>query len=70
MNRLRQLEQEALAQGREWTRRRLEQQLQDHSDALPAVCPQTGEGLKDVRWRDLQLSTISGGSMGSDRNGR
>jgi hypothetical protein len=60
MNRLRQLEQEALAQGREWTRRRLEQQLQDDSDALPAVCPQTGEGLKDVRWRDLHLSTISG----------
>lgn len=60
MNRLRQLEQEALAEGREWTRRRLEKQLQDHSDALPAVCPKTGEGLKDVRWRDLQLRTISG----------
>lgn len=60
MNRLRQMEQEALAQGREWTRRRLEQQLQDDSDALPAVCPQSGEGLKDVRWRDLHLSTISG----------
>jgi hypothetical protein len=60
VNRLRQLEQEALAEGREWTRRRLEKQLQDHSDALPAVCPRTGEGLKDVRWRDLQLMTISG----------
>ena len=60
MNRLRQLEQEALAQGREWTRRRLEQQLQADSDALPAVCPKSGEGLKDVRWRELQLITISG----------
>ena len=60
MNRLRQLEQEALAEGREWTRRRLEKQLQDHSDALPAVCPKTGAGLKEVRWRDLQLMTISG----------
>lgn len=60
MNRLRQLEQEALAEGREWTRRRLEKQLQDHSDALPAVCPKTGEGLKDVRWRELQLITVSG----------
>jgi len=60
VNRLRQLEQEALAEGREWTRRRLEKQLQDHSDALPAVCPKTGEGLKDVRWRELQLITVSG----------
>jgi hypothetical protein len=38
----------------------LEKQLQDHSDALPAVCPKTGEGLKDVRWRELQLITVSG----------
>lgn len=60
MNRLQQLEQEALAEGREWTRRRLEKRLQDYSDALPAVCPKTSEGLKDVRWRDLQLMTISG----------
>ena len=60
MNRLRQLEQEALAEGREWTRRRLEKQLQDHSEALPAVCPKTGAGLKEVRWRDLQLMTLSG----------
>ena len=28
---------------------------------MPAVCPKTGEGLKDVRWRDLQLMSISGG---------
>jgi hypothetical protein len=60
VNRLRQLEQEALAEGREWTRRRLEKQLQEESNALPRVCPQTGEGLKDVRWRDLQLMTVSG----------
>jgi len=57
---LRQLEQEALAEGREWTRRRLEKQLQAQSDALPAVCQETGEGLKDVRWRELQLITVSG----------
>lgn len=60
MNRLLQLEQEVLAEGREWTRQRLEQRLQAHSDELPTVCPKTGEGLKDVRWRDLQLRTISG----------
>jgi hypothetical protein len=60
VNRLRQLEQEALAQGREWTRRSLEKQLQEQSEALLAVCPKTGEGLKDVRWRELQLITVSG----------
>lgn len=60
MNGLRQLEQEVLAQGREWTRQRLEKRLQTHSDKVPVVCPETGEALKDVRWRDLQLITISG----------
>jgi hypothetical protein len=60
VNQLRQLEQDVLAEGREWMRQRLEKRLQDRSDALVAVCPTTGEGLKDVRWRDLQLITISG----------
>ena len=60
VNGLRQLEQEVLAEGREWTRRRLEKRLQKDSDALPVVCPKTGEGLKEVRFRDLQLRTISG----------
>ena len=61
MNKLRQLEQDVLAEGREWTRQHLEKRLQDQSDAMPAVCPKTGEGLQDVRWRDLQLMSISGG---------
>ena len=60
MSPLRQLEQDVLAEGREWTRQRLEQRLQDQSDARAAVCPKTGEGLKDVRWRALQLITLSG----------
>jgi hypothetical protein len=60
VNPLRQLEQDVLAEGREWTRQRLENRLQDQSDATPPVCPKTGEGLKDVRWRDLQLMSISG----------
>lgn len=60
MNALRQLEQDVLAEGREWTRRRLEKRLQDQSDTMPTICPKTGEGLKDVRWRDLQLMSISG----------
>jgi len=60
MNRLRQMEQRVLEQGREWTRRRLEKQLQAASDELEAVCPQTGQGLKGTRWRDLQLTTVVG----------
>jgi hypothetical protein len=60
MNRLLQLEQEALAEGREWTRQRLQKQLQDLSDELSAACPKTGQPLQDVRWRDLQLTTVVG----------
>jgi hypothetical protein len=60
MNALRLLEQNVLAEGREWTRRQLEQQLQAQSDALPTCCPQSGEPLKETRWRDLQLDTVAG----------
>jgi hypothetical protein len=60
MNGLRQTEQAILAEGRAWTRRRLEQQLQRDADALPALCPQTGASLKDTRLRDLQLETVAG----------
>ena len=49
MNALRALEQAVLAEGREWTRRRLETQLQAQSDALPAHCPQSGLPLQDTR---------------------
>jgi hypothetical protein len=45
LNLLRQMEQTVLAEGREWMRRRLEKQLQAASDALEAICPQTGQGL-------------------------
>ena len=61
MNALRTLEQAVLAEGREWTRRRLEEQLQAQSDALPPLCPQSGQPLTDTRWRDLQLHTVAGG---------
>jgi hypothetical protein len=27
---------------------------------MPAHCPSRGEGLKETRWRDLQLSTMVG----------
>jgi photosystem II stability/assembly factor-like uncharacterized protein len=54
MNALRELEQEVLAQGREWTRQRLEKKLQAQSEEIQALCPKTGQLLKEVRWRDLQ----------------
>lgn len=60
MNPLRQLEQEVLSEGREWTRRHLEKRLQAQSDPMPTLCPRTGESLKEVRWRDLQLNTVAG----------
>lgn len=60
MNALRSLEQAVLAEGREWTRRRLEQRLQAESDALPTSCPQTGQPLTQTRWRPLQLHTVVG----------
>ena len=61
MNPLRALEQTVLAEGREWTRRRLETQLQAQSDALPAHCPQSGQPLQDTRLRELQWHTVAGG---------
>lgn len=60
MNPLQQIEQEVLAEGREWTRRRLEEQLQQQADAMPAVCPISGEALRDTRWRDFELNTVAG----------
>jgi len=60
MNRLRQMEQTVLEEGREWTRCRLEQQLQRAADALETICPKTGQGLSETRWRDWQLTTVVG----------
>lgn len=60
MNLLRQLEQSVLEEGREWTRRRLEERLQAQATALATLCPQTGDPLRNTRWRDLQLDTVAG----------
>lgn len=60
MNALRAIEQAVLAEGREWTRRRLETRLQAEANALPARCSQSGDSLKDTRWRDLHLNTVVG----------
>ena len=60
MNALREAEQAILAEGREWTRLRLERRMQQESEAIEALCPKTGRPLKDTRWRDMNLHTVSG----------
>lgn len=60
MNPLRQVEQEVLARGREWTRSQLEQQLQEIANKLSVVCGESGQPLTKTRWRPLQLDTVAG----------
>lgn len=60
MNELRKLEQEVLEQGREWTRCRLEERLQEAARKIDPICPQSGERLKKTRWRALRLKTVVG----------
>lgn len=40
------IEKEVLEEGREWTRRRLQERLQQAADSIPAVCGQSGLVLK------------------------
>lgn len=60
MNRLRQIEQEVLALGREWTRLELHKRLQEQCDAMPMVSTQTAQPLTNTRWRPLELDTVVG----------
>ena len=60
MNAWREREQAVLAEGREWTRQRWEEQLQLDSMGLETVGPERGEELEGVRWRDLQWETVVG----------
>lgn len=60
MNRLRELEQQALEAGQQWVRARLEEQFQAEADACSPQCPKTGEPLKNVRYRSMELRTVSG----------
>jgi hypothetical protein len=57
MNGLRQIEQEVLALGREWTRVPLEKRLQKQCDEMALVSAQTGQKLRRVRRRPLELDT-------------
>ena len=60
MNRLRQIEQEVLAAGRQWTRALLEKRLQEECLAVEMVSPETGEELENTRWRSMGLDTVVG----------
>ena len=59
MNALQVMEQVALAEGREWTRRRLEAQLQAAAEVMRPVNVQ-GEPLRKTRRRPLKLRTVAG----------
>jgi len=60
MNPLRQIEQEVLRRGQEWTRLELQKRLQGECDAMPMECVQTGQTLKNTRWREMELDTVVG----------
>jgi hypothetical protein len=56
---LSELESEALAQGREWTRRQLEERLQAQAEEL-TTCPDSGLKLKQIVLRPFSLLSVSG----------
>jgi hypothetical protein len=57
LNPLRQIEQEGLALGREWTRLPLQKRLQEQCDVVAMVSAQTGQPLNNTRGRPLELDT-------------
>jgi hypothetical protein len=60
LNPLLQIEQETLGEGREWTRRRLQERLQAESDRLGAVSPHSGLKLRKSKRVALSLRTVCG----------
>jgi hypothetical protein len=60
MKALLELEAQTLAEGREWTRQRLEERLQAQANRIEALCPQSGLVLKYVRMREFSLMTCVG----------
>ena len=60
MNALREAEQAILAESRQWACRRLTERMQQEADTIAALCPKTGQPLKDTRWREMSLHTVSG----------
>ena len=59
-NWLRAIEQQRAAEGREWARQKLEADIQQQANAVPAVCPKRGAPLRKTRWRPMQLQTSVG----------
>lgn len=60
MNRLLEIEQQVLEQGREWTRQRLQDRLQKEAEKLESEYRKNGVILKETRFRPLELCTVSG----------
>lgn len=60
MNPLLNLELDLLAEGREWTRRRLEARAQEQVNQWGVFCPQSGELLQHRKRQRLQLTTCVG----------
>jgi len=54
------MEKEVLEEGREWTRRRLQELLQEAADAILPACEQSGLVLKRQRKTSFTLTTVSG----------
>jgi hypothetical protein len=54
------MEKEVIEEGREWTRRRLQERLQKAADAIPPVCEQSGLVLKRQQKTGFTLMTVSG----------
>lgn len=54
------IENEVLQEGREWTRNRLQERLQQAADRISAVCGQSGLMLKRQQKTSFTLMTVSG----------
>jgi hypothetical protein len=70
MNSLRQIEQEVLLLGREWTRLELQKRLQAQCDQIPMESTPKGQPLENTRWREMELDTVSGKIKLRARHGR
>ena len=60
MNRLQDLERDVIADARRWARAELARRLQAEADACAPACPRSGEPLVNVRFRTMELRTVSG----------
>ena len=59
-NWLRAIEQQRATEGREWARKKLEEDIQKQAIQVAAICPKSGVALPKTRWRRMQLRTSVG----------